>query len=111
MAEAGVRKSQSVINQAQSEDKPQADRMRQVLVDYANALTILDWRADQQSKREHPEDWLTAADATSPTKLVEARAAAKAEADTELDAAFAEYKAQYGDPRESLRLTRADADV
>ena len=82
--------------QAERDDKPQAHRMRQVLVDYANALTILDWQAETKAKRTQytDEDDPERSDEAIARHQAE-RAAGKAEADAELEAAFAEYERSY----------------
>ena len=68
--------------------------MRQVLVDYANALTILDWQAETAAKRkrhaEEPDDPENSDEAVARRQAE--RAAGKADADAQLAACFAEYR-------------------
>ena len=55
LAEAWARKSKAVVRQAQKEDKPRELIMKQALVDYANALLIVDWQAEQVEQRRAAE--------------------------------------------------------
>ena len=67
MAEAWMRKSKAVVYRAKQMGAPQAHRMRQVLVDYSNALLILDWQAGRAKSEAKAEKSRARADAEHPS--------------------------------------------
>ena len=55
MSEAWLRKSKAIAKSAEQHDRPQASSKRQVLVDYANVLMLLDWKEEQAASVRRAE--------------------------------------------------------
>ena len=55
LSEAWLRKSKAIAKSAEQHDRPQASSKRQVLIDYANVLMLLDWKEEQAASARRAE--------------------------------------------------------